>query len=72
MKLSQQKLLHYMQEKPKRDFFTDKIIEIVEPKNAEGFVIVGQLLKCIKTTRYSVGSGKIEVITNDKIKRTGY
>lgn len=72
MKLSQQKLLHYMQEKPKRDFFTDKIIEIVEPKDAEGFVIVGQLLKCIKITRYSVGEGKIEVITNDKIKRTGY
>lgn len=72
MKPSQQKLLHYMQKKPKRDFFTDKIIEIVEPKDAEGFVIVGQLLKCIKTTRYSVGSGKIEVTTNDKIKRTGH
>lgn len=54
MKLSQQKLLHYMQEKPKRDFFTDKIIEIIEPRSAEDFIIVSELLKCVKTTRYNV------------------
>lgn len=56
-----------MQEKPKRDFFTDKIIEIVDPKNAEDFTMVSALLKCIKSTEYYVGEDKTKKTQPDKI-----
>ena len=54
--------------KPEGDFFTDKIIEIVNPKSAEDFAIVAALLRCIKTTTYYVGEDKSEIFTKDKIK----
>lgn len=56
----------YMQKIPKRDFFIDTIIEIINPKCAEDFATVSKLLKCIKTTSYNVAKDRFEEIANNK------
>lgn len=59
----------YMQKIPKRDFFVDTIIEIINPKCAEDFATVSKLLKCIKTTSYNVAKDRFEEIANNKIDK---
>lgn len=59
----------YMQKIPKRDFFMDTIIEIINPKCAEDFAIVSKLLKCVKTTSYNVAKDRFEEITNSQIDK---
>lgn len=56
----------YMQKIPKRDFFVDTIVEIINPKCAEDFATVSKLLKCIKTTSYNVAKDRFEEIANNK------
>ena len=56
-----------MQKIPKRDFFMDTIIEIINPKCAEDFAIVSKLLKCIKTTTYNVVKDRFEEIANNQL-----